>query len=263
MESLYSRRLARVRENMTRWGADLLVLNFGPDFIYLTGMEGPLYYTTLKGYGDWVTSVIVSQDHDPVIVLHPWFNVDVHTWVSDVRVMPANEQNPDAFLANILNEFAPAGRTVAIGKMAWASTLLSLQEAAPTAIFIQATNAMMDEMRSIKDPEEIEILQKASEITDISLAETIKRMKPGMTERDVQIEVEYQIRLRAAMGLRFLAASSPSAMAAIRTGTSLPATPISSLSRACRSPSISACSIKGTAPISAVPFLSASQIPRR
>ena len=65
MESLYSRRLARVRENMSRWGADILVLNFGPDFIYLTGMEGPLYYTTLKGYGDWVTSVIVSQDHDP------------------------------------------------------------------------------------------------------------------------------------------------------------------------------------------------------
>jgi Xaa-Pro aminopeptidase len=203
MESLYSRRLARVRENMTGWGADLLVLNFGPDFIYLTGMEGPLYYTTLKGYGDWVTSVIVSQEHDPVIVLHPWFNVDVHTWVPDMRVMPADEQNPDAFLANILNEFAPAGKTVAIGKMAWASTLLSLQEAAPTAIFIQATNAMMDEMRSIKDPEEIEILQKASEITDISLAETIKRMKPGMTERDVQIEVEYQIRLAGGDGPSF------------------------------------------------------------
>ena len=49
----------------------------------------------------------------------------------------------------------------------------------------------MDAMRSIKDPEEIEILQNASEITDISLAETIKRMKPGMTERDVQIEVEF------------------------------------------------------------------------
>ena len=87
MNDLYARRLAHVRAHMAKWGADILVLNFGPDFLYLTGMEGPLYYTSLKGYGDWVTSTIVSREHDPVILLHPWFNVDVDTWVSDVRIM--------------------------------------------------------------------------------------------------------------------------------------------------------------------------------
>jgi Xaa-Pro aminopeptidase len=203
MESLYQKRLARVREHMSNWGADILVLNFGPDFLYLTGMEGPLYYTILKGYGDWASCAIVSQDHDPVILLHPWFNVDVHTWVSDVRVMGDDAAQPDAALAGVLTEFNPAGKTIAVGKMAWASTLLSLQQAAPSATFIQATSAMMDELRSIKDPEEIELLQRAAEITDISLAETIKRMKPGMTERDLQIEVEYQIRVAGGDGVSF------------------------------------------------------------
>lgn len=188
---------------MAGWGADLLVLNFGPDFLYLTGMEGPLYYSTLKGYGDWTTCVIVSQDHDPVILLHPWFNVDVSTWVSDVRVLAAGETAPDAALAAVLHEFAPAGKTVAIGKMAWASTLLSLQKAAPDARFIQATNAMMDEMRSIKDDAELALLQRAAEIADIALAETIKWMKPGITERDVAIEVEHQIRLAGGDGPSF------------------------------------------------------------
>jgi Xaa-Pro aminopeptidase len=202
MNDLYARRLAHVRSHMAKWGADILVLNFGPDYLYLTGMEGPLYYSTLKGYGDWVTCAIVSQEHDPVILLHPWFNVDVSTWVPDVRVMAA-DADPDRFLAGVLEEFNPDGKTIAVGKMAWASTLLSLQDATPNAVYIQATNAMMDEMRSIKDEHELEIMQRAAEITDIALAETIKRMKPGITERDVAIEVEYQIRVAGGDGPSF------------------------------------------------------------
>ncbi|HEU5432464.1 MAG TPA: hypothetical protein VFU81_12420, partial [Thermomicrobiales bacterium] len=87
MATLGERRLARVRAAMADWGADLLVLNFGPDFLYLTGMQGPMYYTILKGGGDWATCAIVGQEHDPVILLHPTFAVGVETWVDDVRVM--------------------------------------------------------------------------------------------------------------------------------------------------------------------------------
>jgi Xaa-Pro dipeptidase len=61
----------------------------------------------------------------------------------------------------------------------------------------------MDKMRSIKDDEEIEALQVVATMTDIAMAETIKRMRVGMTERDVAIEVEYQIRLAGGDGPSF------------------------------------------------------------
>ena len=205
METLAARRLARVRASMTEWGADILVLNFGPDFLYLTGMQGPMYYTILKGPGDWVTSAIVSQDHDPVIVLHPWFNVDVHTWIPDVRVMERKEANPNAYLATVLAEFDPAGKTIATSKLLWGQTLLAYQEAAPTARFISAGDTMMDKMREVKDEEEIKLMQEVATITDVALAETIKRMRVGMTERDVSLEVEYQIRLAGGDGPSFTA----------------------------------------------------------
>jgi Xaa-Pro dipeptidase len=203
LESIAERRLARVRETMADWGADILALNFGPDFRYLTGMAAPLYYTILKGQGDWITSLIVSHDHDPVIVLHPWFTVDVETWVEDVRVMPPGEPDPNAFLADVLAEFSPEGKTVATGKMIWGQTLLALQQAAPDARFIAADNTMMDRMRAIKDADELALLQRAATIADVALAETIGRMRPGMTERDVAIEVEYQIRLAGGEGPSF------------------------------------------------------------
>jgi Xaa-Pro aminopeptidase len=203
LNPIAAHRLARVREAMTDWGADILALNFGPDFRYLTGMAAPLYYTILKGHGDWITSVIVSHDHDPVIVLHPWFDVDIETWVEDVRVMPADFADPDAFLAGVLSEFAPQEKTIATGKMLWGQTLLALQQAAPTARFITADNTMMDRMRAIKDADELALLQRAATIADVALAETIARMRPGMTERDVAIEVEYQIRLAGGDGSSF------------------------------------------------------------
>jgi Xaa-Pro dipeptidase len=203
MNSLAARRLARVREAMTEWGADILVLNFGPDFLYLTGMEGPMYYTILKGRGDWITSVIVGREHDPVIVLHPWFNVGVETWVADVRVMPNDAPDPDAFLTAVLAEFRPEDATIAVGKMLWGQTLLALQRAAPSARFIAADNTMMDRMRVIKDEEEIAAMQRVATVTDIAFAATVERMRAGMTERDVAIEVEYQIRRAGGDGPSF------------------------------------------------------------
>lgn len=203
MNPIAKSRLARVRAAMAEWGADVLALNFGPDFRYLTGMAAPLYYTILKGHGDWVTSAIVGHDHDPVIILHPWFNVDVETWVEDVRVMPPGDTDPNVFLAAVLAEFAPGGMTIATGKMLWGQTLLALQQAAPDARFIAADNTMMDRMRAIKDAAELALLQRAATIADVALAETIARMRPGMTERDVAIEVEYQIRLAGGEGPSF------------------------------------------------------------
>jgi Xaa-Pro aminopeptidase len=201
--AIYQRRLARVRESMAEWGADLLVLNFGPDFLYLTGMEGPMYYTILKGHGDWVTCAIVGLEHDATIVLHPWFTIDRETWVPDVRVMPDSETDPDRYLAGILSEFAPAGKTIAVGKMLWGQTLLALQVAAPSARFIPATHTMMDRMRAIKDDDEIAIMGRAAEITDQAFAATLAAMKPGMTEWDVATEVEYQIKRHGGDGPSF------------------------------------------------------------
>ncbi len=197
-------RLNRVREAMRVWGADLMFLNFGPDFTYVSGMVGPMYYNILKGQGDWITGLLFGLEHDPVLVLQKSFavNVESQTWVRDIRVLP-DGQDPDAFLAQILAEFKPQGKTIAVSKMLWGQTLLSLQAAAPGARFIPATNAMMDQVRAIKDPDEIQLMQRAAEITDQALAATIKHMKIGMVERDVGTEVDYQIRLHGGDGYSF------------------------------------------------------------
>lgn len=202
----YQARLEKMRAAMREWGAELMFLNYGADMTWLGGPQAPLYYYILKGAGDWVTGMILSLDRDPVLVCQRSFAIrlEEQTWIRDVRVLP-DGQDPDAFLASIVAEFKPDGKTMAVSKMLWGQTLLALQTGAPNTRFIPMTNVMMDKVRAIKDADEIALLQRACEITDQALAGTIAQMKIGMTEWDVATEVDYQIKKHGGDGPSFYA----------------------------------------------------------
>jgi Xaa-Pro aminopeptidase len=198
----YQQRLDRLIAAMEDWGVDILFLNYGPDYSYVTGVLPPMYYHILKGRGDWVTGMLVSRDKEPMLLFQRSFAVDVQTWIADVRVL-GDDEDPQQFLANALASFEPEGRTIAVSKMLWGQTLLALQRAAPEASFVPATNEMMDRLRSVKDAQELELMQRAATITDRALEATVRELRMGMTERDVANEVVHQIRRCGGDGFSF------------------------------------------------------------
>lgn len=205
--SVYKKRLEKIRQAMTGWGADLLFLSFGPDMVYLTGVQTPIYYHILKGAGDWINGLLVSLDKDPVLILQESMAVIAtesvaQTWLQDVRIL-SRGQDPEPFFKQVVAQFTPEGKTMAVGKTVWSQSLLALCEAAPGAQFIPATSPMMDKVREVKDKEALRLMRKAAEITDAALAATISNMHSGMTERDVAIEVEYRIKRAGGDGCSF------------------------------------------------------------
>lgn len=58
-------------------------------------------------------------------------------------------------------------------------------------------------VRSYKTETEIAYIRKAQSITDIAFSEILKVIRPGITERDVQVELEYQMARNGAEGLAF------------------------------------------------------------
>lgn len=180
---------------MRAGGIDLMFLPYGADFTYITGLTAALYYDNLKSYGDWINGLIIGVDEDPVLVLHKNFAINVpgSTWISDIRILP-DDVDPNAFLAKVLSGFEPRGKTLAVDKMTWGQGVLSLIAAAPDTKVIAATDSFTDRIREVKDPDELEIMQRAAEITDQAMAATLKQMRIGMTEREVAYEVDYQIK---------------------------------------------------------------------
>ena len=80
----------------------------------------------------------------------------------------------------------------------------------PKAKFVSITRTI-DEMRSVKTPDEIRCLKKAAAMADAGMKAALKAVKPGITEIQIAGEAEYAMRNAGSEGLAFgsMVASGP------------------------------------------------------
>lgn len=71
------------------------------------------------------------------------------------------------------------------------------------SVELRETTDMVKNLRSVKDAYEIQCMKAAQAITDAAFAHICAFMKPGMTEREVQIELEDFMLRNGAQGLAF------------------------------------------------------------
>lgn len=80
-----------------------------------------------------------------------------------------------------------------------------LQAALGSLEYVQ-TEDVIERLRDVKDEEEIRTISEAARITDAAFTEVLNYIQPGVTERRIAAELEYQLRLAGAEsgGLRSL-----------------------------------------------------------
>ena len=73
------------------------------------------------------------------------------------------------------------------------------------------TGGMADRLRAVKEPQEIELLERAIELADQAIESVGAELRPGMTERDVSWRLERTMREFGADGISFdtIVASGP------------------------------------------------------
>lgn len=74
-----------------------------------------------------------------------------------------------------------------------------------------ALSAIVDEMREIKGPEEVEVLSRSAQLTGDVIARVIEELRPGQAEKDVAWRIETLIREQDVDGVAFppIVASGP------------------------------------------------------
>ncbi len=70
-------------------------------------------------------------------------------------------------------------------------------------VVLKGIGNVIEEMRCIKDEQEIEIINKAVMIADEALMQVLPLIKPGITELDVAAELEYRMKKLGATGPSF------------------------------------------------------------
>ncbi|SHJ67393.1 Xaa-Pro aminopeptidase [Anaerobranca californiensis DSM 14826] len=70
-------------------------------------------------------------------------------------------------------------------------------------IELKAVEPVVEELRMVKDQEEIANMEKAIEIAGDAFAHILGFLKPGITEKDVALELEFFMKRKGASGLAF------------------------------------------------------------
>ena len=81
-------------------------------------------------------------------------------------------------------------------------TYLSYKKAHSAIEFVDI-GSLVEELRKLKTPEELEKMQKAQDITDLAFSHIVKVLTPKMTEIEVAAELEYVMRKNGANGFAF------------------------------------------------------------
>src|SRR5260370_17292498 len=75
--------------------------------------------------------------------------------------------------------------------------------AMPEGVELVAAGGLVERLRAVKDPDEVERIRQAAALTDSVLEWLVDRGIVGRTEREIAIELEHDLRLRRATAPTF------------------------------------------------------------
>jgi len=196
----FKRRIVGLQEKMDELGLDLVVYGSCQNFQYLTGLL--IDWRRSVDLGDKANLVFVPKKGAPVLTIgEEWEKIANESWIKDVRTF-SEKESLAGLVQNVLSDIDFHGKKVGVGDHLWGATLLELKKVLKNPVFVCA-EGLMDPVRMIKDSGEIERLRKAAELTDKAVDAVMSKIKKGVTQRELIIELEYEGRRLGASDVSF------------------------------------------------------------
>lgn len=188
----FDERMMRVRAAMEKDGVEILLVSDPCNIYYLTGYDGWSFYTP--------QILVVSLYEDPI-----WFGrqmdtlgVKMQTWLPNDRIVghpdrliQSADEHPFHSVGELLaREFGKA-RRVAVEKLSYYLTVQSYEEIVRglNGSEILDGSLLINWVRFIKSPAEIDLMRQASRLLEASMAAAIDAAVPGARECDVAAAV--------------------------------------------------------------------------
>jgi Xaa-Pro dipeptidase len=196
----YSRRLTRIQAKMEEKGLDLVVLGASPDFQYLTG--APVEWRRGRDLTHPADAVFVPVAGEPIILAGMGSVKKARQgWVDDVRGLGMFENLASA-VKEIIKELADEPKKVGIGEYTWGSLMLTVASSCKGASF-RSAEGLLDEVRMIKEPGEIDRLRRAAKLTEDVMSRIIDQIDAGETMRGAGLKIETMGRMIGASDVSF------------------------------------------------------------
>ena len=181
--------IERLHALMDRDGLSAVVLRSGTNFTYLAGFD---YAGTLARHLDFSDSprgvlIVWPRSGTPVLVLNR-FAIDRarrDSWIEDIVVFDDYGESVYERAARVLHDLGLAGECVGFEKTVVSAADWAVLESALPAAEIADCAGMMEEVRWIKTPGEVERIREAARILDEVYLDVFPTVRPGERECDL------------------------------------------------------------------------------
>lgn len=185
---------------MEELGLDLVVYGSCQNFQYLTGLL--IDWRHCIDLASPTNNVFVPRRGEPILTVdEEWEKLAAQTWIKDTRALKEKESS-ERLVRKILSDLDLKGKNVGLGDHVWGSTVTEIKKTMKTPVFQKAEH-LMDDLRVIKDPSEIDRLRKVAELTDRAVEAVVPKIKKGVSQRQLRIELEYEGRRLGASDVSF------------------------------------------------------------
>ncbi len=175
-KDVFQKRIARARELMRDEGLDMLFIGPSSDFTYFTGHP--------TRTSERLTALLIPHEGEPTVVVPRLEAPLVAELENDFAFEVWEEtENPIDRVAERIR--VTGGEAIAINDQIWGGFLVQLQHKLPNRSYHRGVS-VLKQLRSVKDPFELDLLKEASRRTDDAWADFSNRVKViGRTEAEV------------------------------------------------------------------------------
>jgi len=213
----FKRRLVSIQERMEELDLDLVVYGSCQNFQYLTGLLFDWRHGT--DLGSQANNVFVPRKGQPILTLgEEWSKQAAQTWIKEVRTLEEKDSF-EKLIRKVITDLGLNVKKVGIGDHLWGSTVIEIAKAVKGRVLYKAGH-LMDHVRMIKDSGEVCKLRKVAELTDKAVEQVMQKIKKGVTQRQMQIEVEFEGRRLGASDVSF-----PATVGFVKSGSEISPNP--------------------------------------
>lgn len=174
-----NKNLCKLKQYLKDTSADAIVITDPNNMRYLASYTG-------EGY-------LVITDAKDYLVTDFRYIIQAHTQAPDFKVCDVSDFDPAA-------EFALLKKVYFENNTIGYSTYERLKKSFGNLV---PAGDVLHDMRAVKDCREAEIIKKAQTITDKAFSHILGFLKPGISEREVALEIEFFMRKNGAEGASF------------------------------------------------------------
>ena len=201
MEKTIAGRLQRVRAALEIAGADTLLESHPPNVYYLTGFTGD-------------AGILLVQPTSMTLFTDGRFTIQAKDESPGVRVHIHRGSPLAASIGSYLRRKNRIRVAISPLRLSLANWTI-LKKTAGKGVRWVAADGIADRLRAVKDATEIDRIRDAARVGSEVMEETIRLVRPGVTELDLAAEIGYRMRRKGASGESFEAIVAAGARSAL------------------------------------------------